>query len=179
VGDSYVGIKYRFHESSYFDHAIQANIKIPTASRTRELGTGKVDFYFGAAEGFALNNFSYEIGIECNLLARRDIPSKSRDIPIILRQQLDSLRQVYDYKYEPEIAFSISPAYSFSENVYIYTGYSFTRNTRLNFNTNSLLGGIGVAAGKNFSFSAGSSYGLEQESGWYGSIGLNFLIFPK
>jgi len=179
IGDSYIGIKYLFNESYYFDHVIQAIVKIPTASRTQELGTGKVDFFFGAVQGFALNNFSYDISIECNLLRRRDFPSGSKQIPIILRNQLDSLKQKYDYKYEPEIAFTISPAYSFTENFLVYTGYNFTRNTRLNFNTSSLLAGIGASAGETFSFSAGSTYGIGENSGWNAQVGVNFLIHGK
>ena len=179
IGDSYIGIKYRFHESYYFDHVFQAIIKIPTASRTSELGTGKVDFFFGFAEGFTVSNFSYDIGFECNLLRRRDFPSLNMEMPMILREQLIILKQKYDYRYEPEIALTVSPAYSFSDYFFLYTGYSFTRNTRLNFNTSSLLAGIGVSTGKTLSFSIGSTYGIGENSGWNAGLGVNFLIQGK
>jgi len=176
-GDSYIGFKYRFHESNYFSHAFQTIVKIPTASKSRELGTGKADLYFGLAEGFGYKNFGYDLSIECNLLARRDFPPLNMIIPAILKEKIDSLKKVYNYKYEPEIAFTFSPSYSFSDNVYCYTGYNFTRNTRLNFNTSSVLGGIGFAIGEVISFSLGGSFGLKDDSGWLVDFGVNAL-FP-
>jgi len=177
LGDSYFGVKYKFHESNLFDHALQTVVKIPTASKTSELGTGKFDFYFGLAEGFGYKNFGYDLSIECNLLARRDFPSGDKRIPLILRAAIDSLKKAYNYKYEPEIAFTFSPSYSISDNVYCYSGYSFTRNTRLNFNTSSVLGGVGFSIGEVMSFSLGGSFGLNDDSGWLVDIGVNAL-FP-
>ena len=152
-------------------------MKIPTASKSRELGTGKFDFYFGLAQGFGYKNFGYDLSIECNLLHRRDFPSGIRNIPEILKTKIDSLKKAYDYRYEPEIAFTVSPSYSFSDNFYCYSGYNFTRNTRLNFNTSSVLGGFGFAVGDVMSFSFGGSFGLNDDSGWLLDFGVNAL-FP-
>jgi hypothetical protein len=179
VGDSYLGLKFLFHESKYFDHVIGTTVKIPTANKSKELGTGKFDFHFGLAEGFNYKNFSYEISLDFNLLARRDLPSNNLRIPPILKAQLDSLKNYYSYKYEPEIGISVSPSFDISRYFVIYTGYSFTRNTRLNFNTNSVFGGIGIAAGKYVSFSLGGSYGLEADTGWMADLGINFVLVHR
>lgn len=179
VGDGYVGAKFKFHESDYFDHVFGTAVKIPIASKSTELGTGKVDFHFGLAQGFAYKKFSYELGFECNLLGRKDFPSGNRNVPPILKAMLDSLRKSTDYKYEPEIVFSFYPGYDISRNVMVYAGYSFTRNTKLNFNTNSILGGIGVSAGNILSFSLGGSYGLDEDAGWMAQFGINFALIKK
>lgn len=176
IGDANAGIKFRFQESYYFDHAFQTIIKIPTASKTSELGTGKADYFFGLVQGFGYKNFGYDLSIEFNILSRKDFPAAGRRMPGIIKEVIDSLKQIYNYSYEPEISFSLSPYYSLSNNFYIYTGYNFTRNTRLNFNTSSLLGGFGFSAGKTIGFSIGASYGLTDNSGWLLSLGFDALI---
>jgi len=179
MGDAYVGAKFKFHESDYFDHVFGTAVKIPIASKTNELGTGKVDFHFGLAQGFTYKNFSYELGLECNLLGRRDFPKSNVYIPPILKALLDSLKNSKNYKYEPEIVFSVSPAYDLSNYVMVYTGYVFTRNTRLDFNTNSVIGGLGISASNVLNFSLGGSYGLGTDGGWMAQLGVNFALIKK
>jgi hypothetical protein len=175
-GDSFIGVKYLFHESKYFDHVMGFNIKIPTASKSKEVGTGKVDFHFGLAQGFYYKKFSYELEFDLNLLGRRDLPATNKRIPPNLKTQLDSLINSFNYKYEPEICFSFSPLFELSDYLSIYAGYLFTRNTRLDFNYNSVFGGFGIAAGNYVSFSLGGTYGLETNSGWMAELGMNIVL---
>jgi hypothetical protein len=179
VGDSYLGFKFKFHESKYFDHTLQVIIKIPTASKLKELGTGKFDFHFGLAQGFGYKNFNYDLAAGLSFLARREFPQLERIIPIELRAQLDSLKQYYNYRYEPEISFSFAPGFYIGKEVYIYSGYSFIRNTKLNFNASSILSGLGLSFGKRLGVSLGGSFGIAKNSGWIAGIGINYVFFGR
>jgi hypothetical protein len=179
LGDASVGFRYKFQESDHFSHAFQTTVKIPTASKTKELGTGKVDLHFGVGHSYYANKWGYDASVELNLLHRRDFPGINTPIPPILRNALDSIKKTYDYKYEPEIGLSVSPAYYPLSNVYIYTGIAFTRNTKLDYNTTSLYGGAGFAPNNIVSLSLGSSYGLEDGGSWLVSLGLNISILRK
>ncbi len=173
IGDSYLGVKYSFLESDYFIYGVQGIIKIPTASSSKELGTGKVDLYFGLAQGFVKGNFGYDLSLEVNLLQRRDFPN-TKKYPAIIQNQIDSAKSGYDYKFEPEIVISGGPSVDISKKISMYAGYSFSRNTRLNYNSHSIYSGIGFVLSKKIGMSLGGSYGLE-EAGTLGiSGGLNF-----
>lgn len=175
VGDSYIGVKYSFLESDYFIHAVQGLIKLPTASSSKELGTGKVDLLFGIAQGYVNGKFGYDLSFELNLLQRRDFPT-SKKYPVIIQQQIDSVKSQYDYKYEPEIVISGGPSYDITNKVSMYAGYSFARNTKLNYNYQSVYGGLGFVLSKRAGLSIGSSYGLEDAGTWGISGGLNFTF---
>ncbi len=170
VGDGIAAIKFKLHESKYFTHAFQTGMKLPIANKSKELGTGKVDFHFGAAQGFYFNNFNYELSVEMNLLRRRDI---------IINRRVDSgllqeLLKQYDYKYEPELVISISPGYDLSEKISFYTGFSFSRNTRLNYNTSVLFGGFGIGVSKKLGLSIGGSSGVGETGSWLISTGIYY-----
>src|SRR4030095_3154646 len=68
IGDAYAGLKYLFHQSEYCDQGVQGLVKIPTASKKKELGTGKFDFHFGLAQGFFYKKFSYDLDFDFSLL---------------------------------------------------------------------------------------------------------------
>jgi hypothetical protein len=172
LGDSYMGTKFKIQESEYFIHSFQAALKIPTASKSTELGTGKADFHFGLAQGFYYNRFSYELSAELNLLRRRDFPSVNRILQVLLQSALDSLKNVYNYKYEPEFAVSFSPAYDIGQKAALYTGIAFSRNFRLGFNTSQFYTGFGFYFSDKVSASAGASFGLLNEPGWSVSTGI-------
>lgn len=175
VGDSYLGLKYSFIESDYFIHAFQTIIKIPTANASKELGTGKVDLYFALAQGFLSGSFGYDLSFELNLLRRRDFPA-GKKYPVIIQKQIDSVKASYDYKIEPEIVISGGPSVDFSNRASVYSGFSFSRNTRLNFNSSSIYGGIGIMLTGKSGFSIGGSYGLGEFGTWGVSCGLRFTL---
>lgn len=175
LGDSYTSLKYSFLESDHFVHAFQFLVKLPTASSTKELGTGKVDYCFGLAQGFVYRNFGYDFSVELNLLSRRDFPG-SKKYPPIIQNKLDSVKNQYNYTFEPELVISGGLSFEFSKSVSGYAGYSFQRNTRLNYNSSSVYGGLGFIAGKRIGISVGGSYGLEEAGTWGISGGLNFSI---
>jgi hypothetical protein len=175
VGDSYLGAKYSFLESDYFIYGVQGIIKIPTASSSKELGTGKVDLYFGLAQGFVKDNFGYDLSFEINLLQRRDFPNTAK-YPAIIQNQIDSAKSGYDYTFEPEFVISGGPSVDLSKKISMYAGYSFSRNTRLNYNSHSVYSGIGFVLSKKIGLSLGGSYGLEEAGTWGVSGGLNFLF---
>ncbi len=175
VGDSYIGTKYSFGESEHFIYAIQGLLKIPTASSSKELGTGKVDLLFGVAQGFVCGKFGYDLSFEFNLLQRRDFPN-SKNYPAIIQRQIDSLKSSYDYKYEPEIVISGGPSFDISNKVSMYAGFSFARNTRLNYNSESIYGGLGFVLSKKTGVSVGGSYGLEEAGSWGLYSGLNITF---
>lgn len=173
VGDSYFGMKYSFAESKYFVHAFQSLFKLPTASQSKELGTGKVDVLLGIAQGFVKGKFSYDLSFEVNLLQRRDWPNNKK-YPVILQNLIDSTKSSYDYSIEPEIVISGGPSVELSKKVSVYTGFSFSRNTRLNYNSETIYGGFGVGIGKSTGLYLGGSYGLEEAGTWGLSGGLSF-----
>lgn len=179
LGDAGIGVRYKFHESDYFSHAVQTIIKIPTASKSKELGTGKVDFHFGLGHSYSANIWGYDASVELSLLRRRDFPGTGPNVPPIIRNAIDSIIKTYNYTYEPEIGVSISPAYYPLSNLYIYTGIAFSRNTKLDYNSTSIYGGAGYAPNKIISLSLGTSYGLEDGGSWLVYLGLNISILRK
>lgn len=170
VGDAVIALKFKLHESENFIHSFQIAVKLPIANKSKELGTGKVDFHFGAAQGFYFNNFNYELSVEMNLLRRRDIIINRRVDSALLQELL----KLYDYKYEPELVISISPGYDISEKISFYTGFSFSRNTRLNYNTSTLFGGFGIGISKKLGFSIGGSSGVGETGSWLISTGIYY-----
>lgn len=175
VGDANIGIKYQFQHSEKFSHVFQFLVKVPTASKDSELGTGKTDFHLGVAEGFNSKILGYDLSFELNFLHRRDFPSTKKYAPAI-QQAIDSLAANYNYKYEPEVILSFGPDFNISQRAILYTGFSFDRNTRLNYNTSMLYGGMVYGISDRFSLSLGASYGLEQAGTWNVSGGLNVLL---
>lgn len=176
VGDAHLGLKFKLHESEYFIHSFQVAVKIPTASSANELGTGKLDYHFGIAEGFYTGRFSYELTAELNLLKRRDFPN-TRQINIrLLQSAIDSLKKYYDYKFEPEMAFSFSPAVDLSRRFSVYAGTAFVRNFKLDYNTMELFAGFGYMPGKNVSLSIGSSFGIINSANWLASAGISLIL---
>lgn len=175
VGDANLGIKYRFQNSEKFSHVLQVLVKIPTASKETELGTGKADFHFGLAQAYNGKVIGYDLSLEMNMLGRRDFPGAKKYAPPIQRA-VDSLAATYDYKYEPEVILTFGPDFNVSDKVILYTGYSFDRNTRLNYNSSLLFGGMVYNASDRVAISLGGSYGLEQAGTWNISGGLNILL---
>jgi hypothetical protein len=172
-GDSYIGLKYKFHESNYFLHSFQFLVKLPTASSKSQLGTGKVDLNFGVAESFYIDRFGFDLGVELNFLRRRDIPSSIR-FPVFTPAVIDSINAVYNYKYEPEFKISAGPSYSITEKLYSYLGFNFSRNLRLNYNSTGLYGGLGYS----LSEKAGLGIGVSNDIllGGYWIFSSNFYI---
>lgn len=179
VGDANIGVRYKFHENDYFSNAFQTLVKLPTASKTSGLGTGKFDFYFGLGHSYSSQYFGYDVSVEGNLLHRRDFPGTGQNVPAILRNALDSIKKSYDYTYEPEVGFSIGPSVYPTSRSFIYAGYSFTRNTKLNYNTSSIYGGAGFSSSNLLSLSAGVSYGLEEDASLLVSLGVTFNFLKK
>lgn len=176
VGDANLGFRYKFQESRYFTHVFQALVKLPIASSQTQLGTGLVDWHFGVAQGFNEQSFGYELSLELNLLNRRKLPSLTLVRPVIIEQIIDSLKKKYDYKFEPEFIFSISPSLDLSRRVMLYTGVVFSRNMRLNYNTSQLFTGLGYQATDNFLISMGGTFGLQNSSGFVFSTGFTLII---
>lgn len=175
LGDSYASLKYSFLESDRFIHAFQFLVKLPTASSSKELGTGKADLCFGLAQAYAFKSFGYDLSVELNLLNRRDFPT-SKKYPPTIQNKFDSVKSQYDYTYESELVISGGPSFEFSKIVSGFAGYSFSRNTRLNYNSSSVYGGLGFVAGKRLGFSIGGSYGLEEAGTWGISGGLSYSL---
>jgi hypothetical protein len=175
VGDSNLGMKFRFQNSESFSHVFQALIKIPTASSETELGTGKADFHFGVAESYIHKSFGYDLSLELDFLGRKDFPPTGKYIPRI-QSAVDSLKSIYDYKYEPELVISAGPSLDVSQKTVLYTGFSFNRNMKLNYNTTLLYAGAGINFTKVFALSLGLSYGLQQSGSWNLSAGFNFVL---
>jgi len=173
VGDSYFGMKYSFLESDHFIYGVQGILKIPTASESKELGTGKFDLYFGLAQGYENGKFGYDLSFEVNLLQRRDFPNNKK-YPAVIQNRIDSVKSSYNYSLEPEIVISGGPSYNFSNKVSMYAGFSFSRNTRLNYNSQSIYGGLGFVLSKRVGLSIGGSYGLEEAGTWGISGGLGY-----
>ena len=164
-GDSYAGLKYKFHESEHFMHAFQIIVKIPTASSKSQLGTGRFDLNLGAAQSFFAGRFGFDLGLELNFLHRRDIPSSIR-FPIFTPAVIDSINAVYDYKYEPEFILSAGPSYSLSERLDTYIGYSFSRNLRLKYNASVFYGGLGYSLSQKAGIGIGASSDLLEGGYW-------------
>jgi len=175
IGDANVGIKYRFQNSEKFSHVFQVLVKIPTASKDSELGTGKADFHFGLAQAYTGKIIGYDLSLELNMLGKRDLPAAGKYPPRI-QSAVDSLASSYDYKFEPEVVLSFGPDFTISKKAILYTGFSFDRNTRLNYNSSLIFGGMVYNLSDRFVMSLGGSYGLQQAGSWNVSGGLNVLL---
>ena len=176
IGDAQIGVKFKIQESNYFMHAFQLALKIPTASSTTQLGTGKVDFHFGLAEAFYSGGFGYELTGELNLLRKRDFPNTSNITSLLLKSAIDSLEHIYDYKFEPEMVLSFSPSVDVSRSTVIYGGVAYSRNFRLDYDTAQLFTGLGYYLTDDTSFNAGVSFGLSNEPNWLFSAGVNLIL---
>jgi len=165
LGDSYIGAKYKFQESGHFIHSLQAILKIPTASRQTELGTGHIDMHFGLAQSFAEKKFGYDLSFEFNLLHRKDYPT-ARKFPVFVQHTIDSIKQVYKYTYEPEIVISGGPSYDISDNIYMYGGVSFSRNMKLDYNNTQIYAGFGYAVSQHIGLGLGASYDTYDRTNW-------------
>lgn len=175
IGDSYIGAKYRFQESAYFMHSVQGIVKIPTASKQTELGTGRTDFHFGIAEAFYEKNFGYDLSLEMNFLHRRDYPP-DRKYPDILRNLVDSLKQVYSYNFETEFVISGGPSYDISDTFSFYAGFSFSRNLKLDYNNTQFYAGFGYLIANRVNFGFGGSFDPSNSSNWIISSILNISL---
>jgi hypothetical protein len=176
IGDAQAGIKFRLQESNYFLHAFQFALKVPTASSTTQLGTGKVDFHFGLAQAFYSGGFGYELTGELNLLRKRDFPNTSNITSLLLSTAIDSLEQIYDYRFEPEMVLTFSPSVDVSERAMIYGGIVYSRNFRLDYDTAQLFTGLGYYFTNEASANAGISFGILNEPNWLFSAGLNLIL---
>lgn len=175
-GDIILGMRYRFHESKYFAHTLEGAFKIPTASSRKELGTGFVDFHFGYGNAYSRKSFGYDLSVELNFLRRRKYPDENIERPIILQEAIDSIKAVYNYKYEPELIFTIGPSYNFSQKLSIYGGISLSRNFRLKFSTAQIYAGSGYAFSDQVVVGLGGSFGLLNSSPWLVSLDCNFTL---
>lgn len=174
-GDAFVSGKYVLPEAGNFSHALQFLVKLPTASAQKELGTGNYDFHFGAAQSFYYESFGYDLSLELNLLKRKDKPTQKKYIAVI-QNLIDSVNSLYDYSYEPEIVISGGPSLSLGQKFSVYSGFSFSRNMRLNYNSSQIYGGFGVSVSKVLSLGAGASYGFGEASYWLISSSFYFIF---
>jgi len=176
IGDAQAGVKFKLQESNYFIHAFQFAIKIPTASSAAQLGTGKVDFHFGLGEGFYSGGFGYELTGELNLLRKRDFPNTTNITSLLLSSAIDSLKSVYDYKFEPEMVLSFTPSFDISQRTEIYGGVVYARNFRLDYDSAQLFTGLGYYFTDEASVNAGVSFGILNEPNWLFSAGINLIL---
>ncbi|RPI17635.1 MAG: hypothetical protein EHM58_08615 [Ignavibacteriae bacterium] len=175
-GDIVAGLRYRFHESKYFSHAVQSAVKIPTANKSKELGTGLIDFHLGIAEGFTYKKFSYDISAELDFLRRRDLPPLGLNAPPYIKHVIDSLKSVFNYKYETELVVSGGPGFDISDRVSVYTGLSFSRNFKLDYNTLQNYSGIGISLSDRTALGFSAMFGLKNSSAWGLSTGVSILF---
>jgi len=174
-GDAFVSAKYLLPEAGNFSHALQVLLKLPTASSQTELGTGKFDFHFGAAQSFFYESFGYDLSLELNLLKRKDITARRKYVSTI-QAIIDSVNSQYDYAYEPELVISGGPSLSLGKKLSVYSGLSFSRNMRLNYNSTQVYGGFGVSVSKVLSLGAGGSYSFGDASYWLISSSFYFIF---
>jgi len=174
-GDAFLGAKYVLPQAGNFTHALQFLVKLPTASSQTELGTGKFDFHLGAAQSFYYESFGYDLSLEMNLLKRKDITARRKYINAI-QVIIDSVNSQYDYEYEPELVISGGPSFSLGQKVSVYSGLSFSRNMRLNYNSSQVYGGFGVSISKSVSIGAGGSYSFGDASYWLISSSFYFIF---
>lgn len=176
IGDMQLGVKFRLQESYNFIHAFQVAVKVPTASSATQLGTGKVDFHFGLAQGFYSDGFGYEITGELNLLNKRDFTNTPNITSLLSNSAIDSLEHDYNYDFEPEMVLSLSPFIDVSRNTVIYGGVVYSRNFKLDYDTGQLFMGLGYYITDEASVNAGVSFGFLNEPSWLFSAGINLIL---
>lgn len=174
LGDANLGMKYKFQESDLFSHAVQFIVKLPTASSKNQLGTGRIDFHFGAAQGFFYRSWGYDLSIELNFLHRRDYPTGMKRMPIEFQESLDSIKEAYDYKYETEFVISAGPSVELSDKFGMYAGFSFSRNLKLKYNLSDVYAGIGYSPTEKFDIGLGTSFGILNTFSWLLSAGIGY-----
>jgi predicted small secreted protein len=143
LGDAYIGLSYEFQKSKVLKNFIQPTVKIPTASFSDHMGTGKFDFDLGLGQSLVYNEFYNDLTVDMNFLNPVDYPDiNSGAIPHGLYHVLDSLKNSIDNGVEPVLNLSVSPTYYFTDNLCIEGGATFTRNTKLNFNLSYFSGDL-------------------------------------
>ncbi len=177
IGDANIGFAWQFQHSKSFTHVFQTIIKIPTASASSQIGTGHPDYHFGIAQGFTYKKFVYELSFEFGFLHRRDLPSVNRPNKIYSQGLLDSIKTYYDYKFEPEVTLSFTPSINLSDNFLIYTGLSFSRNTKLDYNTSIGFLGFGFSPSNTVSLTLGASDGFDKGGNWQVNSGIAFTFY--
>lgn len=176
VGDANIGVTYKFQSSSKFTHVFQTLVKIPTASATQQVGTGHPDYHFGIAEGFTSGKFGYDLSLELGMLHRRDLPAILNPNGVFTQGILDSIKTYYDYNFEPEITAAFSPMVYFSDSFLGYTGLTFSRNTKLDYNSGTFYFGLGYAPSDLVYLSLSISKPLEKNSTAQFGTGIAFTF---
>ncbi len=135
IGDSYAGILYQFQKSKILENFVQGVIKIPTASVSNHIGTGKVDYHLGLCQSFTTNKFLYTLTGDFELLGKLNFPSPNSGVyPPVVTKALDSLEKQYDYSFEQQLDLDFEPSYYITSSLNLEAGATFSRNMKLNFN---------------------------------------------
>ena len=136
-----------------------------------------MDGFMGSISQFGVSGgFGYELTGELNLLRKRDFPNTSNITSLLLSTAIDSLEQIYDYRFEPEMVLTFSPSVDVSERAMIYGGIVYSRNFRLDYDTAQLFTGLGYYFTNEASANAGISFGILNEPNWLFSAGLNLIL---
>lgn len=175
IGDANISASFMFQESSHFTHVFTALVKLPTAPKSDQLGTGYADYHFGLAEGFTQKSFSYELGVMFSLLHRRDLPVVGQG-NFITQAIVDSAKKYYDYTFEPEVSVTLTPSLSLSKQVLWYAGGSVAQNTRLDYTSLAIYTGISYTPSYAFGMNLGVSQGLDKAGIFTFSAGFIFTF---
>lgn len=165
LGDLLLSSRFLLGEGKYFSHYAQISVKLPTAKSGDQLGTGKLDYHFGVIENFSDDKLSCDVSASMDMLGRPDFPT-TKSKALIVQQEIDSVKQFYDFNFQPNYSLSLYPTYLVTDNFSISTGIDFSRDMKLNFNSSTFYLGLGYDFTDKISLSAGSDFNILNSSNY-------------
>jgi hypothetical protein len=176
IGDILLNSRFTLSEGESFSNFAQVSVKIPTAKSDDQLGTGKADYHLGLIENYSKGNLSCDLSASLDMLGRPDFPSANKKLPAIVQQEIDSVKQFYDFSYQPNYTLSFYPTYTVSDKVSLSTGIDFSRDMKLNSNSSTFYLGLGYDFSESASFSFGSDFNIINSSDYCisGDLTLSF-----
>lgn len=175
VGDAFLSLRYHKDVNKYLSIISDVYTKLPIASTKKDLGTGKPDLYFGLALISDAGVFGIQSTFSVGLLSKQPFPS-SADSTVFpaLQNAINSYKADYDYNIEPVFSVDLCPNIDLSDNVNLYAGLDYARNTRLNFNTATFYSGISYTIIKALNLNAGFNAGVLNYTDSSFNVGLTF-----
>ncbi|MBS1495211.1 MAG: hypothetical protein JST55_17020 [Bacteroidetes bacterium] len=175
-GDILLNSRFTLSEGEIFSHFAQVSVKIPTAKSDDQLGTGKPDYHAGLIGNYSKENLSIDLSASLDMLGRPDFPVSNKKLPAIVQQEIDSVKQFYDFTFQPNYSISFYPTYAVSDNVSLSAGIDFSRDMKLNSNSSTFYLGLGYDFSDKASFSFGSDFNIINSSDYNisGDLTLSF-----
>lgn len=170
IGDFLLTSRYLIGSGTNFSHYVQGSVKIPIASTTDEIGTGKADYHLGLVENYSDKNISCDLSASFDLLGTPDFPTSKTTT---IEKSIDSAKGNYTFTNQSNYTVAIYPTFLVNKEFSITTGADFTRDMQLNYNSSTFYLGFGLNLSESALLSLGSSFNILNSANYYVSAVLS------